>query len=273
MLLSYAARHGLRARGHTLVWHEAVPEWLAAALTSQTGEKLLTGHIHEVVGHFRRRLVHWDVVNEVIAPEDQQPRGLRTSLWYRALGPRYIDLAFQSCAATDPHALRVINEFGLEYAIPWQEKKRGAMLDLLSDLKARNIPVQALGMQAHLDAGEPALDQKVLAKFCEVVASMGLKILITEMDVRDDKLPADIRRRDAAVAAHGRAFLDAVLVNPAVLGVLTWGLSDRHSWLNDKMPRPDRLPQRPLPLDTDLRRKPLWTAMAGAFDTARSRPA
>ena len=116
-------------------------------------------------------------------------------------------------------------------------------------------------MQAHLEAGVPELDQKALAQFCQDVASLGLKICITEMDVRDNREPADIATRDAGVAAQGKAFLDAVLANPAVIGVVTWGLSDRRSWLNKQWPRTDGLPQRPLPLDTDMIRKPLWTAI------------
>jgi hypothetical protein len=58
-----------------------------------------------------------------------------------------------------------------------------------------------------------------------------------------------------------------------------------HSWsvapqvfvrkLNDVLPPTDKLPQRPLPLplplDADLKRKPMWTAMAEAFDNAPMR--
>jgi len=175
-------------------------------------------------------------------------------------------------AAADPGALRVVNEFGIDYAIDWQERRRAALLTLLADLKARNVPVQAVGLQAHLDAAEPALDHTVLNRFVSDIAGLGMKVIVTELDVRDDRLPADIATRDAAVAAHARAWLEAVLVHPAVLGVLTWGLSDKRSWLNKKFPRPDGLPQRPLPLDAAMRRKPLWSALAAALDTAPARP-
>lgn len=273
LLATYAARHRLRLRGHALVWYQSNPDWLEPMLTPDNAENILTTHIRNTVGHFRRRVVQWDVVNEAILPEDGKPHGLRNTLWLKALGPRYIDIAFESCAKADPGALRVLNEYGLEYALPWQERRRNAMLELLSDLRARNVPVQALGMQSHLDGAEIHLDQKVLAKFCADVASLGLKIVITEMDVRDNGLPADIALRDAAIAAHARAYLDAVLPNPAVIGVVTWGLSDRRSWLDQTMPRTDKLPQRPLPLDTDLKRKPLWASIAGALDVTTVRPA
>jgi endo-1,4-beta-xylanase len=272
-LMTFAEKSRLRVRGHTLVWHESNPPWLAAKLTPQTGEALLTGYIGTVGQHFRKRIAHWDVVNEPMHPEDGKPFGLRDTPWLRALGPAYLDLAFHAAAEADPGALRVLNEFGIDYAIDWQEKRRVALLNLLSALLARGVPVQAVGLQAHLDAAETALDQKVLSRFVADIASLGLKVIVTELDLRDDRLPADLASRDQAVADHARAWLDAVLPNPAVLGMLTWGLSDRRSWLNDRFPRPDGLPQRPLPLDTELNRTRLWQAIAAALAAAPARVA
>ena len=145
------------------------------------------------------------------------------------------------------------------------------MLALLTRLKAQGVPVQALGIQAHLEAGVTDLDQARLAKFCNDVASLGLKIVITEFDVRDNRIAGDAATRDAAVASHARAFLDAVLSCPQVMGMLSWGLSDRRTWLNDAMPRADKQPQRPLPLDADFKRKPLWTVIADALAAAPAR--
>jgi endo-1,4-beta-xylanase len=270
-LMGFARRHAKRVRGHTLVWHEANPDWLEHALTPATAETLLTRHIDTVAGHFRGHLMHWDVANEVLEPDQHQPLGLRDTLWLRALGPRYLDVAFHTCAATDPQALRVLNEYGLDYALPQHERKRAAMLTLLADLQSRNVPIQALGIQAHLDAAEIALDQTVLAKFVADIASLGLKVIVTELDVRDNRLPADPAARDSAVAAHAKTWLEPVLANAATLGVVTWGLSDRRSWLNKEFPRPDKLPQRPLPLDAELRRKALWASLGSAMQNAPAR--
>lgn len=270
-LLAWANSRKIWVRGHTLAWHEGNPDWLEPAVTAATAEKLLTGHIKAVAGHFAGKLQHWDVVNEALHPDDNQPFGLRNSLWFKALGPAYLDIAFHATRDADPKALRVLNEFGTDYAIDWQERRRGALLNLLADLLRRGVPVQAVGLQAHLDAGETTLDQKILSRFIADIASMGLKVIVTELDVRDQRLPADIRSRDTAVADHARAWLDAVLPNPAVLGVLSWGMSDRRSWLNEKFARPDKLAQRALPLDVDLNRKRLWGAIAAAIDAAPPR--
>jgi endo-1,4-beta-xylanase len=268
LLVAFARKRSIQVRGHTLMWHEDNPKWLDDTITPANAEALLTAHIRTVAGHFRNQIVQWDVVNEVLSPPDNKPFDLRDSLWTRALGPEALDIAFHACAETDGTPLRFINEYGLDYDWDSDERKRQAMLALLARLKARGVPVQGLGMQAHLDASANALNQTKLAKFCADVAAMGLKIVITELDVRDNKLPGDPAVRDAAVAAHTRAYLDAVLDSPAVLGVVSWGLSDRRSWLNTDLPRDDKLPQRPLPLDADLHRKPMWTAIADAFDAA-----
>ena len=270
-LLAYAQRHSMAVRGHALLWHEDNPTWLIDMLTPANAGQLLTRHIAAVAGHCRGRVIHWDVVNEVLWPQDGKPLGLRDTLWYRAMGPDFLDLAFHRCAEADPGSLRFINDYGLDYAWDEDERKRQAMLELLSRMKDRGVPVQGLGIQAHLDAAVKELDQAKLAQFCSDVAALGMKIVITELDVRDNRLPADPAIRDEAVAAHARLYLEAVLSCPAVLGVITWGLSDRRSWLDDKLPRPDKLPQRPLPLDAELRRKKMWHAIADAFATAPAR--
>ena len=52
-----------------------------------------------------------------------------------------------------------------------------------------------------------------------------------------------------------------------MLGVLTWGLSDRYSWLSNypDYKWPDGQLSRGLPFDGDLKPKPMRQAMAQAF--------
>ena len=98
-------------------------------------------------------------------------------------------------------------------------------------------------------------------------------VVLTELDVKDRRLPPDIAERDRAVADHARAFLDAALDERAVKGVVTWGITDRYSWLSTTKGsmRDDGLTVRGLPLDENMQRKPLWHAIAEAFDHAPAR--
>jgi endo-1,4-beta-xylanase len=108
-----------------------------------------------------------------------------------------------------------------------------------------------------------------LRRFLAEIARLGLTIQITELDVIDNDAPADRTTRDRMVADAYSRFLDAALDEPAVKMVLTWGLSDRYSWLAKS--RRDRLPSRPLPFGTDLEPKPAFEAMARAFTHAAPR--
>lgn len=270
-LAEFAHAHDMLFRGHTLVWHRALPQWFEETVDSLNAEQVLLEHIATVVGHYAGEIYSWDVVNEAILPKDGRPDGLRNTPWLLFLGPDYIEMAFRAAAAADPNALLVYNDYGLDYDIPEDEAKRVAVLGLLKRLKSRGTPIHAFGMQAHLRGDENRFNPKKLKTFLRDVADLGLKILITEMDVTDKKLPLDINVRDRIVAGVYEDYLSVVLQEAAVIAVLTWGLSDRYTWLAKDQPLADRVSVRPLPMDSELRRKLAWNAMARAFDQAPMR--
>jgi endo-1,4-beta-xylanase len=110
-----------------------------------------------------------------------------------------------------------------------------------------------------------------LKAFLRDIASLGLKIMITELDVIDQKLPLDINVRDRIVARVYEDYLSVALDEPAMIALVTWGLSDRYTWLSWFRPRYDGSQVRPLPLDANLRPKLAWTAIARALDKAPMR--
>ena len=88
----------------------------------------------------------------------------------------------------------------------------------------------------------------------------------------DDIASNVIEERDGIVAQTYKQFLDIALANPSVKLVLTWGISDRRTWLNDgpthHRKQPNR-PQRSLPFDAEYRPVAAFFAMRGSFN-ARS---
>jgi len=278
-LAGFADSHGMEFRGHALVWHVSNPAWLDAALAAaKPSERLLTDYIGQVGSHFRTRVHSWDVVNEALEPGDGRADGLRASRWLKAFGPGYIDTAFHAARAADPGALLVYNDYGLETADPWQSLRQRAALTLLEGMRARGVPCDALGIQGHLKAFGTAFDQGAFRRFLGEVAGMGYRILVTEFDV-DDRgggagTPNNPAARDRTAADLARRFLDAAFDLPQTLGMVSWGLSDRYTWLAARpwSPAEAAARPRPLPLDGELRRKPLWQAVAAAFDAAPERP-
>ena len=263
-LVDFAEANGLDVHGHALVWHLQNPGWFADSVTSQNAERHLRDHIEAVAGRYIGRLQSWDVVNEAIDPEYGRVDGLTLSPWLDWLGPGYVRLAFEIAFDADPSATLVYNDYDLEYEGDYFEARRTHLLDLLSGLVLDKAPIHALGIQSHL-RGHQKPDFERFGRFLDDIAALGLDVMITELDVRDQELPSDIEKRDCLVADTYKAYLEVVLGRPNVRSVTVWGLSDRYSWLGEFKPRSDGAPVRPLPLDADLNRKPAWIAISEAF--------
>ncbi|MEI6440288.1 MAG: endo-1,4-beta-xylanase [Alphaproteobacteria bacterium] len=264
-----ARTNSVPLHGHGLLWHEAMPDWLAPALRKGRGEGLLRDHIDTVVRRYSGVVRSWDVVNEVVERNDGRPDGLRISPWLKALGPDYIDIAFAAAQTADPGALLALSDYGLEYDDePWMVEKRGTMLALLRELIRRRVPVQALALQGHLIGDRPAAFGSGLKDFLDAVRGLGLKTLITELDVSDQNIQGSAQGRDQIVADIYARFLEAVLTSGPVEMVTTWGLSDRYTSKSTFFPRSDGDGVRPLPFDVDLRPKAAAYALARAFGSS-----
>ncbi len=273
-LLKFAESNGLKMRGHTLAFWQSIPGWFKSYVTPENARQVLTQHIQNVCGHYAGKLHSWDVLNEAVNPDDRNPDGLRNSPWLTLIGPDYIPLAFNTARAADPSALLVYNDYGIEYDFPGVDARRTAMLNLLHKMKSQNVPVQAFGIQAHLYGDNMGkMNARAISSFFKDVSDMGLKILITELDVTDAKLPADPTARDQAIANAYSTYLDVALKNPNVIVVETWGLSDKYTWLSQHAPRADGQAARVMPLDVSLNPKAAYQSIVQAFQNAPTRAA
>jgi endo-1,4-beta-xylanase len=270
--VAFCRTNRLKVRGHTLVWHDALPPWVVSQLTPATGQAIMTEHIHKVAAHFAGQLYSWDVVNEVLDPGSHRPDGLRDTPWLENCGVDYIETAFRTAAAADPKAMLVWNENYLEVSNGFGRPKRTAMLALLDKMLARGVPIQGVGIEAHLRADQAAvLGDESYEAFLADLGRRGMKIFITELDIQDVALAPDPQVRDQAVADLYGKFLSASLRQPAVKGIVTWGLADRFTWIAGYRPRKDGLPVRPLPFDADCRPKAAYYEIAQTLEAAPSR--
>jgi endo-1,4-beta-xylanase len=274
-LVAFAEAHGMKVRGHNFVWHEALPGWFAGTVSKDNAQKFLVDHIHTVGGRFKDKIHSWDVVNEAIWIPDGRPDGLRSSSpWFQMLGPGYLDLAFRTAREADPKALLTYNDYGIEYDNDESGKKRAAVLALLRRMKKDNVPLDALGIQSHLHAVSKDGFSTGVRELLDGAKDLGLQVFVTELDVNDDAVATDdMAERDKIVAGIYHDYLAAALDGREVKAVLTWGASDKNTWLNGPKYRkqhPDRL-QRPLPFDPDYAPAPAFFAMRESIDKAKKR--
>jgi endo-1,4-beta-xylanase len=282
-LVRFARRNGKTVRGHTLIWGQALPLWLVDhGATDQLGLRLppialpplpgpfgklldqtttaLTGwrrdelldvmrrHIRKVVRHFAGDVAEWDVVNEPIAEDGT----LAPTVWRRFIGPDYVAEALRAARAADPTAKLFINDYAVEAAGP----KLEGLLALVRSLKARRVPLDGIGLQAHWQIAKTP-DEAMLTETMRRIERMGLEVQITEMDVGMSELGvprADrLQRQASAYGAAARA-CDAVA---ACTRFTTWGFTDAVSWL--------AAPESGLLFDRSYRAKPAYAAVRAAF--------
>jgi endo-1,4-beta-xylanase len=260
--VAFCRSRGIAVHGHNLCWNEDNPAWLRTTVNKTNGEKLLSDHIKTVVGRYRGRIDSWDVVNEPIAVWHNRPGGLRTGPWLDSLGAAYIDIAFHAAAEADPDATRVMNLNHVEQEEKDIQVSREMTLKLLSGMMTRKVPLQAVGLESHLDISRP-LDLQAFSGFVQEIIRMGLPVMITEMDIFDSSGPPDITSRDAVVARYYSEYLDCLLPLASPKRLIFWSLTDYGNWYDNipNLRRLDQQPHRPGLFDVQLQPKSAFQAV------------
>ena len=275
-ILEFVEKHEMKLVGHNLCWHQQSPPWMyqddaGKPLPREQALANLRTHIDTVVGHFKRKVIGWDVVNEAIS--DKGGEYLRDTPARRAVGDDYIAKAFEFARAADPDAQLYYNDYSNE-----NPDKRQKTLRLIRELKGKGVRIDAVGLQCHFQTKYPDAP-RILNEAVAAYAAAGVKLMLTELDVDvlpratggaevgtrertgsdpyNDRLPADVARIQAGYYAN---VIRVVRQHPGVVTRVTfWGTHDGTSWLND-WPVRGRT-NHALLWDRDLKPKPAYSAV------------
>jgi endo-1,4-beta-xylanase len=287
-IADFAQQHGMKLVGHNLMWHQQAPKWLfedaiGKPLPREQALANLKNHIDTVMKHFQGKVIGWDVVNEAIG--DSEPY-LRDTPAHKAIGEDFVIQAFKLAHAADPNVQLYYNDYNIEE--PYKHPKA---MRLIKDLKAAGCKVDAVGIQGHWLLNSP--DVKLIDKAISDFAGLGVKVMVTELDVDvlprkgagadisateqggldpyKDGLPADVEQKLAQ--RYGEIF--KVLARHRDKGELTrvtfWGVTDGTSWLNF-WPVKDRT-NYPLVFDRNFQPKPAFDAVIRALEESPAAPA
>ncbi len=230
-VVRFAQAHGMKVRGHCLVWDHDNPQWLAEGnFTSAQLSHLLQEHITTVMKHYAGQVFAWDVVNEALDENGQ----VKDSLWYNKpgiglaeKGTAYVERAFRWAHEADPQALLFYNEAGGEGL----NRKSDAVYAMMKDFKQRGVPIDGIGLQMHISQLD--FDPAGVATNIARLTTLGLQVHITELDV---SLPLDstgqARNEDLLRQANTyRGIARACLQSPGCTAIQTWGFTDKYSWI------------------------------------------
>ncbi|GAA4539771.1 endo-1,4-beta-xylanase [Streptomyces collinus] len=255
-IVDFAETHGQQVRGHTLLWHQQNPGWLTSG--SWTRDQLgaiVQDHIATEVGRYKGRVAAWDVVNEPFNEDGTY----RPTLFHTTLGQDYIAQALTWARAADPGAKLYINDYNVEGV----NAKSTALYNLVKSLKERGVPIDGVGLQAHLIVGQvPSTLQQNIQRF----ADLGVDVAITELDIRM-QLPAT-QAKLTQQAADYKAVTNACVAVARCTGVTVWGFTDSDSWIPDTFPGQGAA----TPYDENYRPKPAYHAIAEALGGTTTPP-
>lgn len=236
-IAGFAREHGLKLRGHTLVWHNQTSEWIFADKDGKLTDKStlyarMKSHIDTVVGRYKDDIYCWDVVNEAVS--DSGPELLRDSKWLQIAGEEFISKAFEFAHEADPNALLFYNDYNESHP-----EKREKIYTLVKSLIERGTPIHGVGLQAHWNLFDPHADD--IRRAIERYASLGLTLHITEMDV--SVFAFDDRRTDLSAPTetmlnvqakrYERFFAIFKEYRDVISNVTFWGVDDGYTWLSN----------------------------------------
>lgn len=255
-LVAFAESNNLAVRGHTLVWHSCMPSWITNGKFSRDQAiQLLHDYIFTMVGRYKGRIGIWDVVNEAM---NDGGTALRDTPWRHLIGDDYVELAFRFAHEADPDALLFYNDYNAEGI----NAKSDAIYAMVKDFVARGVPINGVGLQMHITLGDTApggsLTPDLLGQNIKRLGDLGLQVQITEMDVKFQGKPTDsILQHEAG---DYRRVLDTCLNNANCTAFVTWGVTDKYSWLLD--PRySTNANNAPLLFDDEYQPKPAYYAV------------
>ncbi|MFD3525014.1 endo-1,4-beta-xylanase [Streptomyces sp. NPDC058653] len=239
---NWAVQNGKQVRGHTLAWHSQQPGWMQS-LSGSTLRQAMIDHINGVMGHYKGKIVQWDVVNEAFADGSS---GARRDSNLQRTGNDWIEVAFRAARAADPAAKLCYNDYNVE---DWTWAKTQAMYAMVRDFKQRGVPIDCVGFQSHFNSGSPYNSnfRTTLQSF----AALGVDVAITELDIQG-----------ASGTTYANVTNDCLAV-PRCLGITVWGVRDSDSW------RPEHTP---LLFNSDGSKKAAYTSVLNALNGGSTTP-
>ncbi|KAL0579317.1 hypothetical protein V5O48_002715 [Marasmius crinis-equi] len=259
-IVNLAKANGQLMRGHNCVWYSQLPSWVSSGnFDNATLTSILQTHCSTVVGHYKGQIQShfefadvnsWDVVNEPFNEDGT----FRSFVFSDTIGTSYIDIALKAARAADPSTKLYINDYNIEGT----GAKSTGMFNLVKDLKARGIPIDGVGVQAHLIVG--SVPTTIQANF-EQFASLGVEVAITELDIR---MPTPAT--PALLAQQQKDYQTVITACQAVeacIGVTIWDYTDKYSWIPGVFSGQGAA----LPWDENLVKKPAYDGIIAGFSS------
>ncbi|KAH0585343.1 hypothetical protein H2248_008584 [Termitomyces sp. 'cryptogamus'] len=246
-VVALAKKNGQLVRGHNCVWYNQLPSWVTSGgFDNATLTSIVANHCGTLVGHYKGQI--WDVINEPFNDDGTW----RSDVFFNTMGESFVPVALRAARAADPDAKLYINDYNIEGT----GAKSTAMVNLVKSLKASGVPIDGIGVQAHLIVGQvPATLQTNLEQF----AALGVEVAITELDIRMT-LPETAALREQQQKDY-QTVIAACKAVSACVGITIWDYTDKYSWVPGTFSGQGAA----CPWDSNLVKKPAYDGIVAGF--------
>ncbi len=256
-IANFCRQNGIRMRGHCLMWHSQIGEWIykdeqGNLLPKDEFFRRMREHIHAVVNRYKDVVYAWDVVNEAMTDDASAADPYRQSDLYKIAGDEFIANAFRYAREADPDNLLFYNDYNETDPV-----KSRRIFEMVKKMKAAGVPIDGIGMQGHYNIYGPKEEEidAAISLYRQVVKH----IHMTELDVRaneemggalqfsQDGMEVSDSLKQHLADQYARIFRVLRKHKDVIDNVTFWNLSDRDSWLGAR--------NYPLPFDTEYQPK------------------
>jgi len=257
LIVDFAEANGINVHGHTLIWHESIPDFLKTFTgTNQEFESIIEKYITAVVSRYKGKISSWDVVNEAIADETSD---LRASVFVERMGADYVKKCFQYARNADQEVKLFYNDYNLVFDL---QKQKGAF-EIIDDLMANNL-IDGVGYQMHIDYNFP--NKQALQTATALIVKRKLLVHFSELDVKTNPKGAIAEFTEKRNNAQAQKVYEVVEVYNAIptenkYALTVWGLKDDDSWVTPRYGFPDW----PLLFDSSFGKKKAYAAFIQAL--------
>jgi endo-1,4-beta-xylanase len=235
LIVDYCEKNNISVRGHCLVWHEALPDWVWKIYKSKDYSRLksvLLSHVETIVIRYKNKIKEYDVLNEIFSIDSNNKEGFRNkaendnfeSPWFNAFGKQiYIDV-LQKIKTIDPSIECWINDFGIDQkGFISLLKKIINFINYANNLGLGKL-IDGLSFQCHNydPIGDPSIASELKSNMQMVINDCGIKVRVSELDV------AFASKNDSLFTDKLQVCLDL----PNCFSYGMWGFTDKYGSMN-----------------------------------------
>ena len=245
--IEWAIENNIKVKGHPLLWHESLPEWVVNYTDSKKLDNIIKNRIRYLI-ESNPKIKYWDVYNEPVAvfKEHVAPSGVTRWVSYKGgIEPAMKEL-YDFVHSVDSTKIYTNNHYN---------PSEPSFLELNQYFNDNGVHYDAVGMQAHMQTHAGVLSEHALWKLLTDYESLGKDIQFTELTVTSSRRFNDwrdhqvfLKKRKAEMkmgkplnlpslpeyetyqSDYVRDFYTLAFSHPSVTSITFWNLSDRNAW-------------------------------------------